>query len=81
MTAADDHGDGRSPGRGASLSDFGQCRFYLAFDHGLDEFAHPVAYPSFDRIEPVVETAVSEASCEESSFVVVMLMAASQPQD
>ena len=81
MTAADDHGDGRSPRRGiaqrfrtSAVSRAHQCRPQLAFAHRLDEFAHSVAHPGFDRIEPVVE-AVSEASCEEASFVAVMLMA------
>ena len=32
-----------------------QCRIQLALDHRLDEFAHPIAHSSFDRIEPVVE--------------------------
>ena len=32
-----------------------QCLIQLAFDHGLDETAHPIAHPSFDRIEPIVE--------------------------
>jgi hypothetical protein len=32
-----------------------QGRIGLALNHSLDKFAHPLAYPSFDRIEPVVE--------------------------
>ena len=32
-----------------------QCLIQLAFDHGLDETAHPIAHPSFDRIEPIVK--------------------------
>src|SRR5215471_19518958 len=32
-----------------------QCRIELALNHSLNKFAHPIAYPSFDRIEPVVE--------------------------
>src|SRR4249920_1621337 len=32
-----------------------QCLIQLAFDHGLDKAAHPIAHPSFDRIEPIVE--------------------------
>src|SRR5580704_17703136 len=32
-----------------------QCLIQFAFDHGLDETAHPIAHPSFDRIEPIVE--------------------------
>ncbi len=31
-----------------------QGRIGLALNHSLDKFAHPLAYPSFDRIEPVV---------------------------
>jgi hypothetical protein len=32
-----------------------QCRIELALNRSLNKFAHPIAYPSFDRIEPVVE--------------------------
>jgi hypothetical protein len=32
-----------------------QCRIELALNHSLNKFAHPIAYPSFDRIEPVIE--------------------------
>ena len=32
-----------------------QGRIGLALNHSLDKFAHTLAYPSFDRIEPVVE--------------------------
>ena len=30
-------------------------RLELALDHRLDEFAHPVRQPGFDRINPIVE--------------------------
>ena len=32
-----------------------QCLIQLALDHRLDEAAHPITHPSFDRIEPIVE--------------------------
>ena len=32
-----------------------QCLIQLAFDHRLDEAAHTITHPSFDRIEPIVE--------------------------
>ena len=43
--------DWRRPYRGRAH----QCRIQLALDHRLDEFAHPIAHPSFDWIELVVE--------------------------
>jgi hypothetical protein len=39
-----------------------QCSVELALDHGMDEFANPVAQASFDRIKPVVEKAVEGAA-------------------
>jgi hypothetical protein len=32
-----------------------QGRVQLAFDHALDEAAHPITHSSFDRVEPIVE--------------------------
>jgi hypothetical protein len=32
-----------------------QCRLELSLDHRLDELAHPIAQPDFDRIKPIVE--------------------------
>ena len=55
-----------------------QCLIQLAFDHGLDETAHPIAHPSFDRIEPIVEKIHSwfaGTGCEDSDFVITFFMA------
>ena len=41
--------------RTSAVSRAHQCRPQLAFAHRLDEFAHSVAHPGFDRIESVVE--------------------------
>jgi hypothetical protein len=40
---------------GASVARPRQSRFQLALEHGLDEFANPIAQASLDRIKPVVE--------------------------
>ena len=41
--------------RPASVSGSLQASVQLAFDHGLDEAAHPITHRRFNRIEPVVE--------------------------
>jgi hypothetical protein len=49
----------------------------LAADHLFDELARPSAHLDLDRIKPVVEkiNSISAADCEESGFVVVLVMA------
>src|SRR5215471_20555883 len=63
--------------RAASVSGSLQGYAQLAFDHGLDEAAHPITHHGFNRVEPIVEryTAVSATGCEESCFVVMLFMA------
>ena len=41
--------------RAAGIARPGQHLVELAFEHGLQEFANPIAKASLDRIEPVVE--------------------------
>jgi hypothetical protein len=49
----------------------------LAADHLFDELTRPSARLALDRIKPVVEkiNSISAAGCEESGFVVVLVMA------
>jgi hypothetical protein len=41
--------------RAASVSGSLQGYAQLAFDHGLDEAAHPITHRVFNRVKPVVE--------------------------
>ena len=41
--------------RMASVARPRQRHVELALDHGMDEFANPIAQATFDRIKPVVE--------------------------
>ena len=63
--------------RMASVARPRQRHVELALDHGMDEFANPIAQASFDRIKPVVEKINSRLAqrCEESGFVVMLVMA------
>ncbi len=63
--------------RVASVARPRQRNVQLALNHGMDEFANPIAQPTFDRIKAVVEKITSPLGCrrEESGFVVTLVMA------
>jgi hypothetical protein len=46
----------------ASVSGPLQGSVQLAFDHGLDEAAHPITHRGFNRVEPIVEKIHSRIS-------------------
>src|SRR6266542_7148113 len=48
--------------RAASVSGSLQGYAQLAFDHGLDEAAHPITHHGFNRVEPIVEKMHSRIS-------------------
>src|SRR5437016_8006599 len=48
--------------RAASVSGSLQAYAQLAFDHGLDEAAHPITHHGFNRVEPIVEKIHSRIS-------------------
>src|SRR6266404_1225385 len=48
--------------RAASVSGSLQGYAQLAFDHGLDEAAHPITHHGFNRVEPIVEKIHSRIS-------------------
>src|SRR5436190_18735051 len=48
--------------RVASVSGSLQGYAQLAFDHGLDEAAHPITNHGFNRVEPIVEKIYSRIS-------------------
>jgi hypothetical protein len=39
----------------AAVARADERRLELALDHRLDELAHPIPQPGFDRIKPVIE--------------------------
>jgi hypothetical protein len=47
----------------ASVARPRQRNVQLTLNHGMDEFANPIAQPTFDRIEPVVEKINSRLGC------------------
>jgi hypothetical protein len=47
----------------ASVARPRQRNVQLALDHGMDEFANPIAQATFDRIKPVVEKINSRLGC------------------
>ena len=49
--------------RMASVARPRQRHVELALDHGMDEFANPIAHATFDRIKPVVEKINSRLAC------------------
>src|SRR5262249_21605083 len=49
--------------RMASVARPRQCHVELALDHGMDEFANPIAQASFDRVKPMVEKVDSRLGC------------------
>src|SRR5437879_12287829 len=48
--------------RAACVSGSLQRYAQLAFDHGLDEAAHPITHHGFNRVEPIVEKIHSRIS-------------------
>src|SRR6516165_5141443 len=46
----------------ASVSGSLQGSVQLAFDHGLDEAAHPITHRGFNRVKPIVEKIHSRIS-------------------
>jgi hypothetical protein len=53
-----------------------QCRVELAVDQFFDELPSPIAHRGLDRVEPSKSWgAVSASHCEESGFVIVLVMA------
>src|SRR6516165_11695820 len=46
----------------ASVSGSLQGSVQLAFDHGLDEAAHPITHHGFNRVKPIVEKIHSRIS-------------------
>src|SRR5215813_2719465 len=70
--------------RAASVSGSLQGYAQLAFDHGLDEAAHPITHHGFNQVEPIVEKIHSCISdrLRGSCFVVRgLLSGASTPDD
>ena len=63
--------------RTASVAWPGQRHVEFTFDHGMDELANPLAHPGLNRIEPIVEkiNVASATGCEESGFVVMLVIA------
>src|SRR5271156_53587 len=49
--------------RMASVARSRQRNVQLALDHGMDEFANPIAQATFDRIKPAVEKINSRLGC------------------
>jgi hypothetical protein len=49
--------------RMASVARPRQRNVQLALDHGMDEFANPIAQASFNRVKPIVEKVDSRFGC------------------
>jgi hypothetical protein len=78
--AQDARRNARLRGRWLAAADIArprQHRFKLRFHHRLDEFAHPLAHPHFNRIKPTSKTCgdVSAAGGAQTGFVISLVMA------